>query len=312
LLLAQFLGALAVDDMVQLGDEMLEAPDDLLEARCLVPEFEMRAHQRGDSFALVLRDGGQIDLESGGNGWRLSGGRPDRPPNPPSESFRRGRHPGLDRLHFAPVEPGEERLELRPVQVIAHWLKASVQALEDLPQLRGIIDGELRHGLSLAEDAQLLTGNGTAPNLTGLVSNAAAFSDPLGASSPTKVYTVASAILQVSLRNYNASAVVLHPSDAWAIRPLRDSAGWAMMADPTKDEALRLFGLPVVATAAMTQGDFLVGDFTEAAVLFDRWQPRVEVGFVSDDFTKNLVTVRAEERVALAIRQPMAMVTGSF
>lgn len=62
----------------------------------------------------------------------------------------------------------------------------------------------------------------------------------------------------------------------------------------------------------MTLGDFLTGAFKLGAQLFDRWDARVEVGYVNDDFTKNLVTILAEERLALAVYRPEAFITGDF
>lgn len=70
--------------------------------------------------------------------------------------------------------------------------------------------------------------------------------------------------------------------------------------------------MPVVATQAMTVDKFLVGSFASAGTLYDRWQPRVEVGYENDDFTKNLVTVLAEERIALAVKWGEALTYGDF
>lgn len=75
--------------------------------------------------------------------------------------------------------------ELRtlPTQVIAHWIPASRQVLEDSPQLRDIIDGELRYGLAYVEEGQLLYGDGSGSNLDGMVPNATAFAAPFTISS---------------------------------------------------------------------------------------------------------------------------------
>ena len=68
----------------------------------------------------------------------------------------------------------------------------------------------------------------------------------------------------------------------------------------------------MIPTKAMAQGDFLVGNFQSAATLYDRWEPRVETGWMNDDFTKNLVTILAEERLALAVKNGAALITGDF
>lgn len=199
-----------------------------------------------------------------------------------------------------------------PTRVIAHWVKASNQILDDAPQIQGMIDSELRYGLLLAEEAQLLFGDGAGSNLTGLVPNATAFADPLEALNPDMIDMIGSAILQVSLADHMPDGIIIHPSDWWRMRMLKDADGLYILGNPQSDVTPSLFGLPVIPTKAMTVDNFLVGSFAEAATLYDRWQPRVEVGFVNDDFTRNLVTIRAEERIALAVKKSDAMAYGDF
>ena len=68
----------------------------------------------------------------------------------------------------------------------------------------------------------------------------------------------------------------------------------------------------MVQTQAIAQGKFLTGAFKMGAQLFDRWDARIEVGYVNDDFTRNLVTILAEERLALAVYRPEAFVYGDI
>lgn len=199
-----------------------------------------------------------------------------------------------------------------PTRVIAHWTKASRQILDDAPQLGDMIDVEMRSGLALAEEGQLLLGSGSGQNLTGLVPAATAFSDPTGIVSPTMLDKVSAGILQVNLADFEANGIVLHPTDWTKIGLLKDAGGNYILGNPGETTEPRLFGLPVVRTSALPAGHFLIGDFAAAATLYDRWEPRVEVGFELDDFTKNLVTILAEERLALAIRQSAALVYGTF
>lgn len=65
-----------------------------------------------------------------------------------------------------------------PVRTLAHWVPASRQAMDDIPQLESLIDGELRFGLDDVEDQQLLLGDGTGQNLNGLYTAASAYSAP--------------------------------------------------------------------------------------------------------------------------------------
>lgn len=197
-------------------------------------------------------------------------------------------------------------------KVIAHWIKASRQILEDAPQLRDLIDSELRYGLALKEEEQLLSGDGTGANLLGMIPEATAYADPLSLASPNMIDMIGTAVLQSALADFPATGIVIHPADWWRMRLLKDSDGKYILGDPQAVIQPSLFGLPVVATKSMTVDKFLVGDFRSAGTLYDRWAPRVEVGYVNDDFTRNLVTVLAEERVAFAVKQGEALTYGDF
>lgn len=197
-------------------------------------------------------------------------------------------------------------------KVIAHWMKASKQVLSDISQLRSIIDQRLLYGLAYVEEAQLLNGDGTGQNLNGIIPQATAYSAPITLSSPTSIDMIRLMMLQAALAEYPATGVVLHPSDwAW-IETLKDTTGRYIIGNPQGTINPTLWGLPVVATQAMTVDKVLVGAFKLGAQVFDRWDARVETGFVNDDFTKNLVTILAEERLALAVYRPEAFVYGDF
>lgn len=201
-----------------------------------------------------------------------------------------------------------------PTQVIAHWIPASRQVLDDSPQLRDLIDTELRFGLREAEDRQLLNGDGVSPNLYGLIPQATAYVSPiaLGADA-TAIDVIASAILQNALADLPADGVVLHPSDVMRMRLLKDNEGRYVLGNPAQDAPPRLWGLPVVETKAIAAGTFMVGAFKAAATIYDRWAAMVMVSTEhADFFTRNLVAILAEERLALAVKRPEALTHGSF
>lgn len=197
-------------------------------------------------------------------------------------------------------------------KVIAHWMKASKQVLSDVSQLRSIIDQRLLYGLAYVEEAQLLNGDGTGQNLNGIIPQATAYTAPITLTSPTSIDMIRLMMLQAALAEYPATGIVLHPSDwAW-IETLKDTTGRYIIGNPQGTINPTLWGLPVVATQAMTVDKVLVGAFKLGAQVFDRWDARVETGFVNDDFTKNLVTILAEERLALAVYRPEAFTYGDF
>ncbi|MFC0633286.1 phage major capsid protein [Brevundimonas balnearis] len=197
-------------------------------------------------------------------------------------------------------------------KVIAHWMKASRQILSDVSQLQSVIDQRLRYGLAYVEEQQLLNGSGTGQNLHGIIPQATAYSAPITLSSPTSIDLIRLMALQAALAEYPSTGIVMHPADwAW-IETLKDGEGRYIIGNPQGSINPTLWSLPVVATQAMTIDKVLVGAFRLGAQVFDRWDARVETGYVNDDFTKNLVTILAEERLALAVYRPEAFIFGDF
>ena len=213
------------------------------------------------------------------------------------------------------AKPGSDiKLDLKSTsaKVIAHWMKASRQALDDVSFLRSMIDQRLLFGLAYAEENQLLNGDGTGQNLSGLITNATAYSAEFTPSSATAIDTMRLAMLQAALAEYPATGHVMHPTDWARIELTKDAGGQYIIGYPQGSVQPTLWGLPVVATQAITADKFLTGAFRMGAQIFDRWDARVEVGYVNDDFTKNLVTILGEERLALAIYRPEAFVFGDL
>lgn len=199
-------------------------------------------------------------------------------------------------------------------KVIAHYVKASRQILSDASQLASYIDGRLRYGLAYVEEQQLLNGDGTGQNLLGIIPQATPYVAPFDpAGTETGIDMIRLAMLQAALAEYPASGIVMHPSDWARIELLKDTDGRYIIGNPQGTISPTLWGLPVVATQAITVDKFLVGAFKLGAQVFDRWQARVEVATENqDDFIKNLVTILAEERLALAVYRPEAFIYGDF
>lgn len=206
------------------------------------------------------------------------------------------------------------KLELKSTsaKVVAHWMKASKQVLEDIPQLRSMIDARLTYGLDFKEESQLLNGDNTGQNLHGIIPQATAYSAPVSLADLNVIDVIRLAMLQASLAEYPASGTVMHPIDWAAIETLKDSVGRYIIGNPQGGITPTLWRLPVVETQAITVNKFLTGAFMMGAQVFDRWDTRIEVGYENDDFTKNLVTILGEERLALAVYRPEAFIYGDF
>lgn len=198
-----------------------------------------------------------------------------------------------------------------PVRTLAHLFKASRQILDDAPALRSYIDGRARYGLKFVEENQLLNGSGSGQNILGIVPQATAFAPEFTPADETAIDRLRLAILQVILAEYPATAFVLNPIDWAKVELTKDAGGNYIIGNPQGSLTPTLWNLPVVSTQAMAEGEFLTGAFSYAAQIFDRMEIEVLLSSENvDDFEKNMFTIRAEERLGLAVYRPEAFVTG--
>lgn len=200
-----------------------------------------------------------------------------------------------------------------PIQTVAHWIKVSNQLLADAPAVAAYINTRLRDGLAQRIDAQLLNGNGTSPNLSGLTDsgNYTAYS---ATSDDLLVDAINRAKYDLWASGYMPDVCIVNPADWGAMERTREGAGTGqyLYGAPGLAAGVNPFGVRIVLSANMTAGNIYVAAMDRAAVLYGREGAVVEMGYVNDDFTKNLVTIRAEERLGLGIDVPGATRYGAF
>lgn len=213
-----------------------------------------------------------------------------------------------------PYSDIEFATKITPVQTIAHMFKASKQILDDFAQLQSMIDAEMRYGLKYVEEQEILFGDGTGNHLEGIVPQASAFDPAFAVEAQNGIDDLRLAMLQAQLARFPASGHVLHFIDWAKIELTKDSLGRYILANPAALTGPTLWGLPVVATeTAAFQGKFLTGAFSAGAQIFDREDANVVISTENaDDFEKNMISIRCEERLALAVKRPEAFVYGDF
>jgi HK97 family phage major capsid protein len=209
------------------------------------------------------------------------------------------------------------QLAYEPVQTIAHWIPASRQVMDDANALQAYIDGRMTYFLKLVEEDQLLNGTGTGGDLNGLITQATAYDTSLDAVGDTQIDTLRHVMLQCELAKGSVSAFVFNPTDWHGIELIKttgsSSSGQYIFSNPHQVGTPTIWGRPVVVSQSIDAGDFLAGDFPLAANLFDRMQSTVELSREhSDFFTKNMVAILCEERLALVVYRPEVLFTGSF
>ena len=197
-------------------------------------------------------------------------------------------------------------------QFIAGYTRISRQMLDDVPAMTSFLQSRLLEKYLVAEDAQLLSGDGSAPDLQGILGVASAYAG----SETVYVAQLVSAVGQVEAANYQANGILVNPTD-WATILLTQNTNapyslpGAVVVGP--DGSLNICGIPVYKSTAIAAGTFLVGDWAMGAQIMQR--DGISVQFSENDqdnFIKNLITVRVEARIAFPIYYNAAFVTGTF
>lgn len=203
---------------------------------------------------------------------------------------------------------------------LAGVTKISDEMMQDLDFLVSVVRSQLGQRLGLVEEDNLLNGNGTAPNLRGLLnrvgiqtySTSATYTPKKGMDAIFHAMTLISTVSFLQ-----ADGIVINPADYETIRLGVDGQqqyyGGGPFTGAYGNSGLQqqpgLWGLPTVVTPAIAAGTVLVGAFQQGAQVFRKGGVRLEAtNSNEDDFKKNLVALRIEERVALACYYPTAFV----
>lgn len=196
-----------------------------------------------------------------------------------------------------------------PIATIAHIMYVHRNTLEDEPRIRGLMDRDMVDGVKMAEDAQLLYGDGVGDNLTGIL-NTPGIQTYTGLSSDKRSAQIRRAATRALLAYFQPTGVVLHPYDWESIELETDENGaYTVALSVAVGGEMRVWRLNVVDTPAITAGTALVGAFGTGAKVYDREQVRVDVSTENRDFfERNVYTLRAEERVGLVVDRPESFV----
>ena len=201
-----------------------------------------------------------------------------------------------------------------PVSTVAHWIKITRQLAMDNAALAAYINRRMVYGANLRVENQIVGGNGVAPNLSGLTlagnftahGYTAAGLTALGLAN-NRFDLIGKMIGDCALADYPADVVILNTADWWTMRLAKDGDGRYILGDPGSTVVPNLFGRPVVASNAMVAGSVWVGSLAQAATMHPREGIAIDLSDSDgDNFTKNLITIRAERRLALTVEKPAA------
>lgn len=199
-----------------------------------------------------------------------------------------------------------------PIEKITDSLPVTDEQLKDALMIEGYINSRLAFGVRQRLDSQCLNGNGTAPNLRGILNVAGIQTQAKGADPVMDAIYKAMVKIRLIGRAMPTHSNI-HPLDMQDIRLTRTADGIYIFGSPMDAGPTRLWGLPVVENDALTEGTALVGSFEPSWItLFERQGIEIAMGYVGTQFTQGLRTIRADMRAALVVMRPTAFcsVTG--
>jgi HK97 family phage major capsid protein len=226
----------------------------------------------------------------------------------------------------SPVAEAGQKLEVgitvasdyEDVKKIAIIMKASDEILSDSAELAGFMRAELANRVREEEDWQILFGDNSGQNLNGLTTQAQAWDlTKLTASDGYEYIDIVSGAL-AQIESDDELVInpfcALNPSDLRKIQRTKDSTGRYIFGNPNSGSPRQLWDTRLVATSQMPLGYFLVGSSSPGcAEIRDRLSLAIDISNEDDtNFQYNLVTIRAELRLALVVKRPNAYVYGAF
>ena len=198
-------------------------------------------------------------------------------------------------IHFA--DPTPKTVSLAK---IACHIKESDEYIDDYPFLASAINGRLIYELGLVEQNKLVTD---------LLATSGIQTGSIAAN--TGAAGIADLILQAAMDVQNGSgfaadAIVVNPADWYTLRIGKDGEDRYYGGGYFGDQAIpNLWGIPVCVSTAVSAGTYIIGAFKTCGSVVSKGGISVEAtNSNEDDFVKNLMTIRAEERLALAVRRP--------
>ena len=203
------------------------------------------------------------------------------------------------------------------VVTVAHWTKITEQLAADAPAVAAYINAKMLYGLALKIDRQLVNGNGTSTQLSGLLNtgNCTDYTSAISSRIPSGGNLIDFALLiksHLESLGYPAKQLLLNPADWADLALLKDTQKRYLLGGPAGITTQQLWGLPVITTAAIPSGKYIMADFNLGATIFDRQEVALEIDREGDDFRKNLLTIRAERRLGLAVEDAAAIAGGNW
>lgn len=192
-------------------------------------------------------------------------------------------------------------------------IPVSHESMTDIDFIAGEVRRFLEVNMLLKEEQQIYSGNGTAPEWEGLYTNATDYTQALGAADKALTggvikASIADLIMYVATKitngkegKFNPSFVLVNPLDMLNLRTIKSTDGLYIIPPFMAADGSRVGALQVVESSLVTANTLLVGD-GNLATLYQQEAYALELGWVSTQFTEDMMTLKARKRGNVLVR----------
>jgi HK97 family phage major capsid protein len=195
------------------------------------------------------------------------------------------------------------------MQKVATTLPVTQEQMMFVPQIEALLKNRLGLMVQLEQEREILNGSGTGPEVAGFLNTAGVLTQ---AQAGDDVFTaVYKAITKVrsTVGFADPSGLVIHPNNWLTMRTLKDTTGRFILGNPDEVGPERIWSLPVIPTIAEPAGTALIGDFRTYSHIDNAMGLTIQVGYINNDFTLNIVRLLAELYFAMEVYRPSAFAT---
>jgi len=194
----------------------------------------------------------------------------------------------------------------QPVEWLPVFIPVTMQQLEDVEGIEDYVNARLTYMIQARLDSQILSGDGSTPNLLGTVNVSGINTQAKGTDpTPDAIFKGMRAVRAVGFAE--PSAVFVHPNDWEGVRLLRTADGHYIFGSPDAPDNGRIWGIGVTQTTAATENTILLGDYRNYSALYTK---RGMTLAASDShsfyFTRGLLAIRADMRISMVHFRPEA------
>jgi len=194
------------------------------------------------------------------------------------------------------------------IKKVATFLPVSDEQLQDVPGIRDYLDNRLSYMVKARFEGQVIAGDGTGSNLTGLMNTASINTQAKSTDSVPDAIYKAITLIRVNGQT-EPNLILMHPSDWQDVRILQNSTGQYLWENPAYPGMQTMFGLPVVLSTAVTQNTAVVLDTFYTQVIYRKGVEIQLSNSHANYFINGVQAIRADLRGGLAVLRPKAICT---